>query len=165
MYTLHSYHFLFWVHPLWPFNCFFFFLCPLGLLSRLSVAFSLLMPVLMLMYFGGVNSLPSYQQVCSVMNLIAYGWYDFSGGQASDETCYRQFNVDGVIYGNCGRHQNGSYIKCEVGWGHCIVLYTACRKWVLWCNILFKLISTPIAVIFTDSHGLCNISVWIFISS
>ncbi|XP_042884522.1 disintegrin and metalloproteinase domain-containing protein unc-71-like [Penaeus japonicus] len=37
------------------------------------------------------------------------------GGQASDETCYRQFNVDGVIYGNCGRHRNGSYIKCELG--------------------------------------------------
>ncbi|KAK7067146.1 Disintegrin and metalloproteinase domain-containing protein 22 [Halocaridina rubra] len=37
------------------------------------------------------------------------------GGKASDETCYRQFNVDGVIYGNCGRYRNGSFVKCELG--------------------------------------------------
>ncbi|XP_066955429.1 disintegrin and metalloproteinase domain-containing protein unc-71-like isoform X20 [Macrobrachium rosenbergii] len=55
-----------------------------------------------------------FKGVCPTLNNqceVIWGY----GGQASDETCYKQFNVDGVIYGNCGRHRNGSYIKCELG--------------------------------------------------
>ncbi|KAK4293306.1 hypothetical protein Pmani_033983, partial [Petrolisthes manimaculis] len=55
-----------------------------------------------------------FQGVCPTLNNqceVIWGY----GGQASDATCYRQFNVDGVIYGNCGRYPNGTYIKCELG--------------------------------------------------
>ncbi|KAK8753210.1 hypothetical protein OTU49_003283, partial [Cherax quadricarinatus] len=55
-----------------------------------------------------------FKGICPTLNNqceLIWGY----GGQASDETCYKQFNVDGVIYGNCGRHHNGSYIKCEIG--------------------------------------------------
>ncbi|XP_071515149.1 disintegrin and metalloproteinase domain-containing protein unc-71 isoform X3 [Panulirus ornatus] len=55
-----------------------------------------------------------FKGICPTLNNqceLIWGY----GGQASDETCYKQFNVDGVIYGNCGRHHNGSYIKCELG--------------------------------------------------
>ncbi|XP_069167754.1 disintegrin and metalloproteinase domain-containing protein 23 isoform X6 [Procambarus clarkii] len=55
-----------------------------------------------------------FKGICPTLNNqceLIWGY----GGQASDETCYKQFNIDGVTYGNCGRHHNGSYIKCEIG--------------------------------------------------
>ncbi|XP_045138009.1 disintegrin and metalloproteinase domain-containing protein 23-like isoform X4 [Portunus trituberculatus] len=55
-----------------------------------------------------------FKGVCPTLNNqceVIWGY----GGQASDETCYKQFNVNGVINGNCGRHHNGTYIKCELG--------------------------------------------------